>query len=94
MQKSNGLARGLSDLSVHWFEHFLLMLKDDVSFVDPFGYLCFVSIMLSCLSIQPCSHLLGKGWPLGSLVCDVFLCYSHFPMRCPGSSLVIDCIDS
>ena len=25
-------------------------------------------------------HLLGKGWPLGSLVCDVFLCYCHFPM--------------
>ena len=21
-------------------------------------------------SLQPCDHLLGKGWPLGSLVCD------------------------
>ena len=79
MQKSNGLARGLSDLSVHWFEHFLLMLKDDVSFVDHFGYLCFVSIMLSCLSIQPCGHLLGKGWPLDSLVCDVSCVIVTFP---------------
>ena len=23
-------------------------------------------------SLQPCGHLLGKGWPLGSLVCDGF----------------------
>ena len=23
--------------------------------------------------LQPCGHQLGKGWPLGSLVCDVFL---------------------
>ena len=25
-------------------------------------------------SLQPCGHLLGKGWPLGSIVCDAFLC--------------------
>ena len=25
-------------------------------------------------SLQPCDQLLGKGWPLGSLVCDVSLC--------------------
>ena len=24
------------------------------------------------------------GYPLGSLVCDVFLCFCHFPMWCPG----------
>ena len=58
----------------------------------------FVSYVL-CLScchvcpLQPCDHLLGKGWPLGSLVCDDFLCYSYFPMCCPGSSLELDCID-
>ena len=23
--------------------------------------------------LQPCGHL-GKGWPMGSPVCDVFLC--------------------
>ena len=30
--------------------------------------------------LQPCGHLLGKGWPIGSLVCDVFLCFCHFPV--------------
>ena len=45
--------------------------------MDPFCYLCFtfVFIILSCL-LQPCGHLLGKGWPLNSLVCDVSLCFS------------------
>ena len=37
MQKSNGHARGLSDLSVRWFEQFfLLTFKGGVSFVDLF----------------------------------------------------------
>ena len=27
---------------------------------------------------QPCNHLLGKGWPLGFLVCDVSLCSVAF----------------
>ena len=36
--------------------------------------------MLSCLFlVQPCDYLLGKGWPLGSLVCDVFLFFITFP---------------
>ena len=29
--------------------------------------------------LQPCGHLLGKGLSLGSPVCDVFLCFCHFP---------------
>ena len=62
--------------------------------MDLFCYLCFVSFMLSCLSIAVLLPPAGEGWPLGSLVCDVFLCYSHFPMCCPGSGLVLDCIDS
>ena len=40
-----------------------------------------------------CGHLKGKGLPVGSLVCDVFLCFCHFPMWCPGSGVVLDCID-
>ena len=39
--------------------------------------------------LQPSDHLLGKDWPLGSLVCDVFLCFCHFPMWCPGSGVVL-----
>ena len=29
-----------------------------------------------------------------SLVCDVFLCFCHFPIWCLGSGVVLDCIDS
>ena len=50
-----------------------------------------LSYCLVCL-LQPCCHLLGKGEPLGSLVCDVFLYFCHFPIRCSGSGLVLDCI--
>ena len=34
-------------------------------------------VCLVCFS-QPCDHLLGKGWPLGSLVCCILLCFCHF----------------
>ena len=27
-----------------------------------------------------------------ALVCDVELCFCHFPMRCPGSGVVLDCV--
>ena len=62
--------------------------------MDQFCYLCFMSVMLSCLSLQPCGHFLGKGQPYGSLVCGVFLCFWHFPMWCPVSGVVLDCIYS
>ena len=51
-------------------------------------------ICVPCLSLQPCGHLMGKCRPLGSLVCDVFSCFCHFPLWCPGSGVVFDCIDS
>ena len=52
---------------------------------------------LSCVfvsSLQPCGQLLGKGLSLGSIVCDVFLWFCHFPMWRPRSGVVLDCIDS
>ena len=27
-------------------------------------------------------------------MCDVFLCFCHFPIWCPGLGVVFDCIDS
>ena len=36
-------------------------------------YVSCVSCFLVC-SLQPCGHLLEKGKPLGSLVCNVLLC--------------------
>ena len=52
-------------------------------------YCAFVHVCL----YAPCGHLLGKGWPLGSrLWClTVSLSLSHWY---PGSSVVLDCIDS
>ena len=41
-------------------------------------YVSCLSCFLVC-SLQPCGHLLGKGLPLVSLVCDVFLCFDTFP---------------
>ena len=31
---------------------------------------------------------MGTGWPLFALVCDVFLCFRHFPIRFSGSGIV------
>ena len=52
--------------------------------MDPFFVIC-VSCLLCCLVcfLQPCGHLLGNDWPLGSLVLDVFVC-CHFPVLCTG----------
>ena len=52
---------------------------------------CYVFVRV-CLYVL-CSHLLGKGWPLGSrLWClTVSLSLSHWY---PGSGVVLDCIDS
>ena len=59
-------------------------------------FVIYVSVLSCCLvcSLQPCDHLLGKGKPLGSLVFDVFFCFCHFPMWCPGSGVFLDCINS
>ena len=42
---------------------------------------------------MPFDNLLGKGWPLSSLVC-VSLCFCHFPIWCLRSGVVHVCIDS
>ena len=44
--------------------------------------------------MYPCGNLLGKGWPLGSLTFDVILWFCHFQIWCPGSGVVLDCINS
>ena len=46
----------------------------------------------ACLYV-PCGHLLGKGYHLGSLLwcLTVTLSLSHW---CPGSDVILDCIDS
>ena len=43
---------------------------------------------MSCLFLAAFGHLLRRGCPLGSLVCDLFLCFCHFLIRCPGSGVI------
>ena len=45
-------------------------------------------------SLKPYDYMLRKDWPLGSLLCIVFLCFRHTHIRCPGSGVVLDCIHS
>ena len=57
--------------------------------MDQFCYLCFVFVMPSCLLIAPLLSPAGKG--LTSLL---FCVLCHFPIWCPGSDVVLDCINS
>ena len=63
--------------------------------MDPFCYFCFmfVFVILFCLFLAVLWSPAGQA-PLGSLVCDVFLCFCHFPIWCPGSGVVLDSINS
>ena len=64
--------------------------------MDPFCYLCFVFVfvILPWLFPAACDHMLEKGCPLGSHVYDVSLCFCQLPIWCPGSGVVLYCIDS
>ena len=61
------------------------LVTDHSKVVYSFCYLCFVFVMLSCLFIAALWSPAGK---------DVFLCFCHFPMCCPGMGVVLDCINS
>ena len=53
------------------------------------GFLCRTTLkyMATALSLR-------LSWPLGIYVCEVFLFFCHFPIRCSGSGVVLDCNDS
>ena len=51
----------------------------------PYCLLCFM---------QPCGHLLGNAILLGYPVFYVFMCILNFPLRYPGSDVVLGCLDS
>ena len=44
--------------------------------------LCLACFLVS--PMQPCGHLLGKGWPLGWFVFEVILCFVTFPCDALG----------
>ena len=53
--------------------------------------LCHTVLSITCSLVVTCW---GKDWLLGSLVRDVLLCLCQFPIWCPGSGLVHECVDS
>ena len=56
----------------------------------------FMSRVCHALGSVHCSLVitcLERADPL-ALVCDVLLCYCHFPVWYPGSGVVLDCIHS
>ena len=59
------------------------------------GCVCVCLSLTFVMSVyfSPCGRLLEKGWPLDSLVCDIFLRFRHVSIWCPGSGAVLDCID-
>ena len=54
----------------------------------------YVSFLSFFLFIAALWSPAGQGWPFDSLVCDVFLCFCHFPMWFPGPGVALDFIDS
>ena len=61
--------------------------------MDYLCYLCLVFVIFA--SVHRC--LVVTCWEradLLALVCDVYLYFYHFPMRNPGSGVVLDCICS
>ena len=44
--------------------------------------------------LQPCSHLLQKGSPLGPIVCDVFFCVLSLSHMVSWVRCEFDCMDS
>ena len=67
-----------------------LVMVERLFLAVPQGCLRFVIVVFPDHTHYFCGHLLGKGWPLGSLVCYVLLCFCHFPLWCPGSGVVLD----
>ena len=74
--------------------YFYCTFQGGASFMDLFCYLCFVFVMLSCLFIAVNAVTCWERANLLALLCVMCPCFCHFPMWCPGSGVVLDCIDS
>ena len=65
--------------------------------MDLFRYLLLLFVCANtsrCLFVATLRSPVGEESPLSSLECDDVLCFCHFPIRCPGSGVLLDCINS
>ena len=71
--------------------------RDIVGPALSFNALIIRILRIACTITFHCRETGLSRWEradLLALVCDVSLCFCHFPMVCPGSGVVLDCIDS
>ena len=64
--------------------------------MDPFCNLYFVFVFVILFLSVPFS-IVVTCWEkadLMALLCSMFSCFCHFPIWCPVSGAVLDCIDS
>ena len=62
--------------------------------MDHFCHLCFVFVMLAYLFIAALWSSAGKGLASWFSCVLCFIVFCHFPIWCPGSGVVLGCIDS
>ena len=62
--------------------------------MNHFCYLCFVFVMFSCLFIVALWSPAWEGLTSWLACMWYFIVFCHFSMWCPGSGVVLDCIDS
>ena len=76
-----------------------LLRKGGDSFVDLFyiyNVICvsLLSVIMSCLFRSALWLQAGKWLTSQLSLCDVLLCFYHFPIWCSRSGVVFNCIDS
>ena len=71
--RPNGTVKLVYVLQQVYFWPFRMVLLLWTFFVFAFCVVCL---------LQPCGHLSGNNWPLGSLICDVFWCTSFVDHLC------------
>ena len=62
--------------------------------MDHFCYFCFVFVMVSCPFNAALWSPAGKGLTFWLSCVWCFVVFCHFPVWCPGSGVLLHCIDS
>ena len=69
-------------------------LLGGTSFVDPYCYLCFMYVMLSCLFLAALRPPSGEGVSPFAVLCVMFIVFCRFPIWYPTCTGVVHVFDS